>query len=199
VPEGAVPESAVAGLSAVATAFHYLNRVVNVFLDPQPLPPPARGLTAARAVLGRVLRPGPDVTPGASLPLLDATGDDVLDAVGRTIDAAAADVVPDRVRGLVARQVAEWDGTSPALGPAWLDGPLAELSEVDRPAGRLALLTAKASYRVTDEDVADVRALGADDRALVTVVSWAAWTAAAALAPRTAREEKTPAVAGGDD
>ncbi|MFC7110765.1 hypothetical protein ACFQQB_66485 [Nonomuraea rubra] len=69
----AAPE---AELIAVAVTFHYLNRMVAVFLGDSPLPPevPARARGPALRAFGRLMRPAARRTPpaGASLPLLPA-------------------------------------------------------------------------------------------------------------------------------
>ncbi len=55
---------------------------------------------------------------------------------------------------------------------------MAGLPDDERPAGRLALAAAFASYQV-DEDMVDaVRRGGADEDALVELTSWASMTAA---------------------
>lgn len=76
-----------------------------------------------------------------------------------------------------------------APGRAWDVVPelLAELPDGQRPAARLALLTALASYRVTDAVVADFRAAGNDDRALVALASWASLAAARRIGVRLGR------------
>jgi alkylhydroperoxidase family enzyme len=87
--------------------------------------------------------------------------------------------VPDRVRRLVREHLAHRAGFTPALGEtAWLDEAVGDLPPEERPAGRLALLTATASYRVTDDLIAEVRAHGHDDAALIELTSWASLTAA---------------------
>ncbi|MBE1502097.1 AhpD family alkylhydroperoxidase [Amycolatopsis lexingtonensis] len=198
--EGALPADVPAGTAAeftgVAVAFHYLNRVVSVFLGPSPLPEnvPPQARAKAKAVLGFLLKPGEPPAAGRALELLPAAagdgpdwavpGDTLSDAFARAaaaVEAAGERSVPGRVRDLVRREVKAWDGKPPGLSRAWVEPVLAELPAEERAAGRLALLTAKAAYQVGADDVA---ALGAADRGLVELVSWAAFTAAVAAGER---------------
>ncbi|MEV4150738.1 carboxymuconolactone decarboxylase family protein [Amycolatopsis sp. NPDC049691] len=202
-----VPGDTAAEFTAVAVAFHYLNRMVSVFLGSSPLPEavPPSARAKARAVLGYLLRPGAAPPAGEALDLLPPSATDgpgwappdgvVADAFARAtaaIEAAGERSVPPRVRELVRREVKSWDGKPPGLGRAWVEPVLAELPGPERAAGRLALLTAKAAYQVTP---ADVRPKRTNDRALVELVSWAALTAAVAAGDRLAhrpRREDSP-------
>ncbi|MFH8345531.1 carboxymuconolactone decarboxylase family protein [Streptomyces sp. NPDC018045] len=202
VPAGQVPEAV-----GVAVAFHYLNRVVNVFLGEPPFPSwaPEPARRASRRILGRVLRAQArgHREPGRSLDLLPAAPlpDDlawaapvptVAGAFARAaaaIDGAADGAVPASVRGLVRDRIDKGGGAPQGLGLTWLDEALARLPREDRPAGRLALLTALASYRVDERAVAPLRRAGYGDGELVALVAWGAFTAArragAGLAPPT--------------
>ncbi|SCF02245.1 alkylhydroperoxidase AhpD family core domain-containing protein [Micromonospora matsumotoense] len=201
-PAAQVPE-----LVGVAVVFHYLNRMVNVFLRDSPLPDTpslARGVvqrTAARVMGALARRPCP---PGAALELLAAApppadlawaGATVLaDGLARgyaAIEDGGRQVVPAGVRELVAARCADpQDGPAGISARPWVEDAVAGLSPVERPAGRLALLTAFASYQVTDAVVADFRAHHPGDDALVTLTAWAALTAA---------RRYGPALAGGPD
>ncbi len=196
--EGALPATVPAGpaaeFTAVAVAFHYLNRVVSVFLGPSPLPGtvPPQAREKAKAVLGLLLKPGAAPPAGQALPLLPSppgavSGNLIDDAFARAsaaMEAAGERSVPARVRELVRRELKDWDGKPPGLSRAWAEPPLAELPPEERAAGRLALLTAKAAYQVSPADVAAVRPERTDDRGLLELVSWAAFTAAAAAGER---------------
>lgn len=190
------PREHIAELIGVAVCFHYLNRMVNVFLVDSPLPPLPAAMTGparrgAGWVLGRLarIRPVPgrslDLLPPAPLPadLTWAAGNPVVaDAyarAGAAIDAAARQAVPDSVRDLVPRCVAGPGlPTEPGAAGAWLESRITTLPAADRAAGRMALWTALASYRVTDVTVKGLRDCGADDGAVITLASWSALTAA---------------------
>ncbi len=103
--------------------------------------------------------------------------------------------MPDGVRALVAAELAGWTGEAPGLSRAWVEDAVSALPGEQRPAGRLALLTAKASYQVDDALVAEFRHGRPGDTALIELTSWAALTAARELGSRLA--ERVTAVGGG--
>ncbi|MFI6574905.1 carboxymuconolactone decarboxylase family protein [Nocardiopsis sp. NPDC050513] len=189
-----------AELGAVELTFQHINRLVNVFLPDSPLPEfapaPVRG--PLRRATGAVIaaRTGPPLSPDTSLELLPrnardaAVPDDlrwalgepriarVLAGVAAAVDEAGSRVLPGAVRALVHRHLRE-HGTAPGgVGRAWVEEPVAALPPSDRAFGRLALLTARASFQVGDDTVAQCRRAGADDADLVRAVSWAAMAAA---------------------
>jgi AhpD family alkylhydroperoxidase len=186
----------------VMATFQYLNRMVNIFLDDSPLPPnlPA----AARPNAGRMLgwymgntagnahpagrslfllppaEPAPDLSWAAGNPVL-------LDAFARAaaaIETAGEEYVPEPVRELVLKVLRDWDGSDPGLGGGWLADALAPLPDAVRPVGRLAMLTALASYRV-DRTVVELcrsRPHEPDDEALISITAWASLAAARQIA-----------------
>jgi AhpD family alkylhydroperoxidase len=194
VPAGQAPE-----LVGTAVTFHYLNRMVNLFLAESPIPSgvPAAVRPAIRRLAGALLRPvlrrraapgdSLELLPAAQLPadLAWATGTSVIaDAFARAaaaIDAAGHRSVPAPVRELVAARLAAWDGLPPGPSRAWADRATAGLPVGDRPAGRLALLTALASYQVGPSVVEAFRRDRPDDRDLIEVAAWASLAAARRL------------------
>jgi AhpD family alkylhydroperoxidase len=191
-PAGPVPE-----LVGVAVAFHYYNRVVNVFLRESPFPShvPESAKPRARQVLGGVLRrsaESADPAPGASLDLLPAApvpGDlgwaranpVIESAFARAyaaISAAGDRSVPASVRDLLRTRLSTWAGEPPGLSRAWLTEAVAGLPEADQPAGRLALAVAFASYQVDDGLVEDFRRTAPGDDTLIELTAWASLAAA---------------------
>jgi AhpD family alkylhydroperoxidase len=176
-------------LIGVAVAFHYFNRMVNVFLRESPLPvgPPRTAAEGPAAwLMGRLARH--PVQPGLSAPLLPAappaadlawTGDQphiaaAFTAAAAAIEAAGARSLPPDVREVVTSLVRQW----PPIDHRAADRAVAGLAAADRPAAKLAILVALSSYRVTDELVAEVRAGGRGDRELIELCGWASFTAA---------------------
>lgn len=172
IPPDKAPE-----LIAVAITFHYLNRMVNVFLPESPFPSrvPGNALAVVKRLAARLMahlarpghRPGEslDLLPPAQVPpdLAWATGSPAIaDAFARayaTIDAVA---VPAPIRELIQSEL-----VARTCAPA-------------EPIARLAWLIAFESYKVTDALIADFRAQYPDDRALIEFASWASLTAARA-------------------
>jgi AhpD family alkylhydroperoxidase len=180
-----------------AIVFHYLNRMVSVFLDGSPVPNSLRFMQGGmRWLLGAtfarrsVARPAP--APGSSLALLPdaalpadlrwaAAKPSIAGAFARAAaaaDTAGREALPEAVRELVSRELSGWQGEAPGLGASWLREATAGLDRQDRPLAELALLTALVPYRVDAAIVAAFRAVLPGDAPLVGAASWAAMSAA---------------------
>ena len=189
-----LPAGRFAELAGVAVTFHYLNRMVTMFLPASPLPPrtPKRmggwvmGMLASAMLASR---PAPGVSlgllPEAPLPAefgWAAGTPHVAQALARAaaaIDQAGQRAVPEEVRELVLTRLGSWDGRPPGVSRAWADEPAAALAPADRAAGRLALLAAFAPYQVIRDDITRVRH---PDEALILLTSWASMAAARTIA-----------------
>jgi AhpD family alkylhydroperoxidase len=180
----------------VAIVFQYFNRMVNVFVRDAPLPPlvpkPALrvvlpGLSLLMSWAYRHEAPSGaslDLLPAGSLPpalTWSAGNTHIAQAFARVsgaVEAAGRRSVPAGVRDLVLAELADWNGRPKGLRRAWADQAVSALPADERPAGRLALLAAMASYQVDDSVVAAVQATGVTDAALVELVSWVSLAAA---------------------
>ncbi|WP_234009396.1 MULTISPECIES: carboxymuconolactone decarboxylase family protein [unclassified Streptomyces] len=200
-----------------AATFHYLNRMVNIFLGPPPIPAdaPAAVRRVATLLMGRTLRqhalrhqePGRslDLLPSAPLPpdlhwaRRTPTVAGAFARAAAAIDAPATPALTPSIRALLHERLAVWDGTPPGLATTWLDTALAELSPQDRPAGRLVLLTAFASYRVAEPAVLPFLRLGRTPDDLLALTSWAAFTTARHAATRLTDGETGTDAAGTED
>jgi hypothetical protein len=89
-----------------------------------------------------------------------------------------ATFVPDDARAVVLGHVSRWRGE--AMGPsrAWVEEAIAPLAPRARPAARLGLLAALASFQVDEGVVRAFREQSASDEALLGTVAWAAFTTA---------------------
>ncbi len=177
-----------------ALVFHYINRPVTVLLGDSPLPAaPARWKSGLRRVagwwFGRAMARSKTAAP---LPLLPAAPlpDDlgwaassppVADALARfaaAVDGEGRRVLSAETRRVVTACLEEWRGEDVGLGRQWLAPVLGSLAESERPAARLALLTALAPHQVDDAVVGAFRAGAPADAALVAVLAWASFAAA---------------------
>lgn len=178
---------------AVAVTFHYLNRMVNVFLQESPFPAGVPAL--ARRNLGRVAaRLMGSLArhrrfPGSSLDLLPAapqradlawaaTRPSLADAFARAfaaIEAGGERSVPGSVRELVLT----WNGKPPGINVrAWLDEVTAGVSTSDLHAARLAMLVAYASHQISPGHVHAFQRHHPGDQTLVEFAAWVSLTAA---------------------
>lgn len=202
---GPLPFAADAAAEAIGVmvTFHLLNRMVNIFLQESPMPAAAPPMVrrVIRRGLGRVMRLAAAQLPDERQPLLPpaAPAGDLAWAAGRTeiadamarsaaaLEEVGRQVVPAGVRELTGELVASWDGQPAGLSRRWVEEAIAGLAPGDRPAGRLVVLAAFASYQVDDEAVAEYQSSGADDEALVGLTSWASLQAARRVGAWAAR------------
>lgn len=198
----AVSAAARAELVGVLVALHYLSRMVNVFLSPFLLPP-GLGPRARRRfkqgmswMLRPTLRDPRD--PGRSVGLLPpaapppdagwAAGNPrIADAYSRA--AAAFEEAGERslspvVRRIVLERLDEWRGEEIGLSTTSCEGRLAGLAPADAAAGRLALLTCLASYRVDEHVVGAYQEHRPADADLLSTVAWASFATARRIGAR---------------
>jgi hypothetical protein len=195
-PETAPPfaEAAAPELIGTAIAFHYINRMANVFLGDTPLPLPSllRGVagrlyaaTAGRRIV-RGLQPGRSLqfVPKASLPeeFAWAAGNEAVAGafagLAAVIEEAGAQILPEYMRLLVIEQIYAWNGEPMGISRGWVEEALADAKIAHLPAARLTLMTALASYQIDEGIIADFRAHYPDDAQLIAATAWASFTAA---------------------
>lgn len=182
--------------------FHYINRMVNLFLDSTMMPligkvPVLRDQALrifSSVVSGRItaldVAPGIFLTEAPFMALPEefrwaASNPHVAGGLLRfaaAAEMAAKGSVDAGVRELVAEKVANWQGGSPEPGKGWLDSAVSGLPESTRPQARIALLAAFASWAADDGEFADFREAGGDDRALLDTAAWGAWLASRRIA-----------------
>ncbi|MEV4625780.1 carboxymuconolactone decarboxylase family protein [Micromonospora sp. NPDC049523] len=201
------PEDALAGtlpfepveraeLVGVVVAMHYLSRMVNVFLSSFLIPPRLnaagrrRFKRGASIMLRSTLRAehpaGRSVVllPPAPLPAgaeWAAGNPAIAAAVGRadaTFEAAGVRALSPAVRDLVRRRLGQWRGEETGLSRRWCERLIEDLPEGEQASGRLALLTAFASYQVDEHVVREFRKAQPEDTALLDVTAWASWITA---------------------
>lgn len=181
-------------LIGTVITFHYINRIANIFVGDSLLPVPSmlKGLTyRLYAATGgkRIVRPR---LPGNSLkfvPRSDLPGDfswaaknpavaGAFAGFAKVVEEAGNNVLPEPVRALVSERVAAWNGELMGMSRRWVDEAIAGLEDQDRPAARLALLGALASYQVDAGVIDDFRSQYPDDAQLISATAWASFTAA---------------------
>lgn len=192
----ACPADQAPELIGTAVLFHYFNRMVNVFLTEVPLPPgaPRIALGPVMRILDGRMRPAAQRAhqPGKSLDLLPAApapgdlgwaggyplAEDAFARGCAAIDAAAGRSVPPAVSDLVMTELDNWHGEPRGPSRTWADRAVAGIPRSDKPAARLALLTALASSQVIKSDVRAFQAGQPGDSALIELTAWASLAAA---------------------
>jgi AhpD family alkylhydroperoxidase len=194
-----------------AVAFHAINRVVDVFLGDSPFAmPPGLKWTAALLMkpvastfARRLVRLTPP--PGESLRLLPdaplpadlrwAEPNPIVAGAfaraTRVVEQLGQSLVPGEVRLVVLERVADWRGEFVGPSRGWVEDAIRPVAEPERPAARLALLAALASFQIDSGVVESFRERSSSDEALLGTVAWAAFTAARRVGtwlggPRTA-------------
>jgi AhpD family alkylhydroperoxidase len=184
-------------LIASAACFHYIDRVVQVFLPEGPVALPAklrwlRGATirVAGSVAGKRIMavdvpsggsvgalpeaaPSPEFDWTAPRPALAAA----FGSLEAVIEDLGRDVLAEAVRELVHDRVAAWGGQEPGMSRGWVDEAVAGLADRDRAAGKLALLVAFAPYQIDEGVIAGFRDIQPSDAEILAAVSWASFTA----------------------
>jgi AhpD family alkylhydroperoxidase len=177
--------------------FHYTNRMVNIFLNDSVLPLPSslgmlRG--ALRRMTGSLLRKQfrapassrqlndsfPDTTLPHDLSWAEATPAQTVAwaRLNAAMEQAGRDVLSDAVCNLVLEHLDSWQGEDPGLSRAWVERAVIGLDESAKPAARLTLLTALASYQVDDGVIDAFRANVPSDESLIKATAWASYVAA---------------------
>jgi hypothetical protein len=187
---------------------HYLTRMVNVFLPGYLMPPRIRPRARRRFKqgAGRLMRPAlrTPYAPGRSLSLLPeapppagsgwaAASPGIAASLGRAaaaFEAGGARSLSPAVRELVLRRLDRWRGEEAGTDTAWCDELVAGLPAHDRAAGRLALLTAFASHRTSEADIAAFRSDSPGDAALIEATAWASFRAARLIGERQAERTR---------
>lgn len=177
-----------------ALLFHYINRMVHVFLGDSPLPAiPGAGRTLRRVAgtmlmggaAGRPLIAGlaeglqrpasPSDRPVRGFPW--AAGSPAVLLAWQNFDRVVQDLgdrhLPEPIRLMVGEALKSWRGEDMGLSRAWVEEPSQHLSEDHRPLGRFALLVALASHQVDDQLINAITARNVDGPTLVSVAAWA--------------------------
>jgi AhpD family alkylhydroperoxidase len=182
-------------LIGTAVVFHYLNRMVNVFLSDTPfaLPSPYRGLagrlfgaTAGKILIRSSIRRGDSLKfiPKAKLPddLSWAASNPIVARAfagfAQIIEEAGQKILPEEVHTLVRDRVRVWNGQAMGISRKWVEDLVIDVAEEHRAAARLTLLTALASYQIDTSVIEEFQSQYPEDSQLIAATAWASFTAA---------------------
>lgn len=184
-----------------------INRFSHVVMDGSPVAAPL-GLRSIKAWALRMFGSELSVTrrvplvPGRALGLLPHAelpadmqwarlNPRVADAVSRwtaAVEREAAKVISPQVREAVTRSLHDWKGEKMPISREWIDEPAEGLNDDDAAIARLAIVLAKASYRVTEKMVADVMGEQQDEERFIRILAWSSFTAARRFAQLVAKQ-----------
>jgi AhpD family alkylhydroperoxidase len=181
----------------ITLVYHYINRLVQVFLPESLLPSPVRSGWAARLLwrlIGhklarsrereRIAGASLSFVPSALLPAEyswaapSSTISRALAGWAAAMEQVEADMLAPRVCALVNDVLHDWQGETLPLSRAWVNRAVAPLPEADHADGRLALLAAVAPHQIDAEIIQALRAEPGSDARLVGIVAWASFQAA---------------------
>jgi AhpD family alkylhydroperoxidase len=191
------PAESAPELIGSAVCFHYIDRMVSVFLAESPVPLPTwlrwlrgtvirvAGSTVGKRIMGVAVPSGGAV---GSLPDAQPSGEffwaepkpAVAAAIGRleaVIEKQGKEALPEAVRNVVTQRVANWNGEQPSISRSWVETAVSSLDEPDQPAGRLTLLVALAPYQVDETIIRAFRDRHPSDETLLAATAWASFTA----------------------
>jgi AhpD family alkylhydroperoxidase len=188
------PEEAPAFIGT-AVLFHYINRMVTILLGSSPLPftsglPKRVSMQMAAWFFGGAIRCPKE--PGTSLDLLKEAPlpDDLVWAqpskpiagafarFAQAVEHSGTLALSAEVRNVVSNAVEKWNGSDPGMDNGWCEDVISPLGVTDKSAGRLALLTALAPYRVDESTVHAFSASFPGDSRLLSTLAWSSFTAA---------------------
>ncbi len=179
-----------------ALFFHYINRMVTILLGASPLPFTSGvqkkvSMHLAAWFFGGAIRR--HKVPGASLELLPEAPlpDDlswakpsppVAGAFARfaqAVETTGAQALSAEVRAVVNHALQNWDGTEPDdINNFCREATAGLRGESEKCAGKLALLTAFAPYRVDETVVHPFSASSPGDEKLISALAWSSFAAA---------------------
>jgi AhpD family alkylhydroperoxidase len=178
-----------------AIFFHYINPLVTILLGASPLPftfglPKKVSLHMAAWFFGGAIRL--QKQPGTSIELLPETTlpDDMLWAHSsqpiaaafarftQAVEQAGTRTLSAETRAAVTDTVRKWQGENPPMNNGWCEEAIAHLGIADKTAGRLALLTALAPYKIDKTIVFAFSTHFPGDDKLLSALAWSSFTAA---------------------
>ena len=199
--EPALPSSIIPQVFGTAFVYHYLNRLVSVFLVETPVALPGMRTGVGRKImhasfgfLGKSII-ARDPTPGQCVVQRDAPLPSAFawassnPAISRALahfalvaEQAGREAVPDVVRLLVESHLASWRGEQVPISRNRIEELVAPLDRKHQLSARLALVVARAAYQVDDALITDFRAVMPADKALLQTVAWASFAASKRIA-----------------
>jgi AhpD family alkylhydroperoxidase len=174
-----------------------INRFSHIVMSDSPVSAPF-GLKSIKAVALKLFGTELKVTrqvslePGRALQLLPPAelppdmnwarfNPRVADAVARyaaAVEREGEKVISGETRHTILASLENWNGEQMPLDTRWIDEDIKELAGENRAIARLAITLAKATYRTTDQMVADVIGDGHDEERFIRILAWSSFATA---------------------
>lgn len=179
----------------MAVLFHYINRMVSLFLADSPLPLNISWMkgglkrvagwyfslaASRRRTAGKSLK----FVPSAQLPddLRWAEGSPTIahsfSGFSHVVNEAGTALLADGVRHCLENFFDSWDGAEPGMSRQWVEGVIEPLDEADRDVARLILTASIAPYQVDEQLILAFRKIHPTDEALLVALSWGSFSVA---------------------
>ena len=183
-------------IMGTALTYHYINRVVSVFLGESPVALPFTTTTLGQMVVRAMFAAlGKRITqldpkPGEFIWEVKAKLPDEFSWAKPNIPIAKAfaqfawaaekagnEAVHEEVRTVVVDHLSNWFGEQVPMSRLWLDETVSQLTPELQPAARLALLTARSAWQVDKAVIDEYRKVQSSEKKLLQTVAWASYTA----------------------
>ena len=178
-----------------AVYYHYINRMVNVFLDETPLPIKAsslKGLLKGIAGFRFAKALKKEKGAGESFRFIESLKLDrepfwasknrrvavAFASHKRITEKLAEEYMPKEVRVLALRTIEEWRGEDTGISRSWVEKYISKLPEITKPAARLSLLVALSPYQVDGQIINSYKEINPKDEALLATISWTSFATA---------------------
>ncbi len=179
----------------MAVFYHYINKMVTVFLSETPLPLNVSWMKAIFkriagwyfSVSSRRFKSGNEslkFVPQARLPeeLSWAEGSPSISkafaGLSVVIDEVGSSILPDEVRLCAQKYIHSWNGEFPGMSRNWVDQATEGLDEAVKDVGRLVLTASIAPYQVDEKMIGLFRNTYPIDDALLGAIAWGSFMVA---------------------
>jgi AhpD family alkylhydroperoxidase len=207
LPETPFTEEQLPEVIATLMAMSDINRFSHVVMSDSPVSAPF-GIRSIKALALKLFGSELEITrrvslePGRALALLPKAelpedmqwakpNQRVADAVARyaaAVEREGAREISAETRRVIRASIARWNGETMSLDGRWINEDIASLTGEDRAIARLAVVIAKASYRVTEAMVKDVLGADKDEERFIRILAWSSSVAARRFAEITFRK-----------
>jgi len=197
VPDTPFGEEALPEVIGTLMGMSDINRFSHVVMEDSPVEAPL-GLRSVKAWALRMFGSELEATrsvplvPGRALELLPKAelpadmdwakpNPRVADAVSRyaaAVEREGEKVVSPRARKAIVHALNRWNGEQMPLDARWVDRDVEALDGEDEAIARLAIVLAKASYRLTEKMVLDVLGEGRDEERFIRILAWSSFAGA---------------------